>query len=82
MNTPVFAEDKLAHISYMISGGIPLSHSAPSVALHLPESPAQKYFWEPVDTSGINIEMLKRQDKPILFFDEIIIISGLINLHA
>lgn len=61
-------------LSYMISGGIPLSHGSPSVPM--PPNDGESHLchhWQAVSQSGINFAMLKRQDQPILFFDELLL---------
>lgn len=59
-----------ARLSCMTSGGVPLSHSAPSSALSLHD---RQRLWQPCQPGGINMEMLRRKDQPILFFDEILL---------
>jgi hypothetical protein len=61
-------------LSYMTSGGVPLTHSAPSAAIAPPLQQAQqRHFWQPCAGGGINMQLLRSKDQPILFFDEVLL---------
>jgi hypothetical protein len=64
-----------AKFSCMTSGGVPLAHTAPSTSLHVEgqKSSTMKHTWQPCAPGGINMELLRRKDQPILFFDEVLL---------
>mmetsp|Transcript_17031 Transcript_17031/g.32060 ORF Transcript_17031/g.32060 Transcript_17031/m.32060 type:complete len:439 (+) Transcript_17031:108-1424(+) len=59
-----------ARLSCITSGGVPLSHSDPCAVL---SSPDRQRLWQPCQPGGINMEMLRKKDQPILFFDEVLL---------
>lgn len=58
--------------SYMVSGGAFLGHTTPSRTVEVNKD-NERYIWKPRGPGGINMDLLKRTDQPILFFDEVML---------